>query len=520
MSTFRRELRARMPREPRCWWWITAALWCALAAAQTEIGARKDLDPGAPSTWARYAMGQSSAAAQNIDDPYFKVEALLRLAAVNASFDDLDSARATLRSAHEIARQVSGAPSHDLALRDVGLQWARFGEVDAALDAANAIDASDLRAAVLNAVIGAQIAAGDFSAAKGTAQRLPSASAAEQALRRIAQVQARHNQLSDARATVAEIEDDSIRTIAAADVAAALADIGNADSIERALGMARSIHGKYERDAALVYIALIQAQSRDLVGAIKTLERVKDPASRALGFGRLSTMRSAADDPENAEALLKRALADVRKARPNRARTLALCEIAVAQISRGQKDAARALLQEALQVDSKARVANADVLGLEAIARLQARAGDIAGASATAAQVTDETTRALLVHDIAAAQAESGDINGARATAEALSDARLQVPAWFGIIGVQTAAGDRAGARDSLQTVQERARGLEDLEYRSQSLAAVAAAQVKLDDVLSGWSSFQEAVAAADLLKQNVPRSAAFANVAEPFHDL
>src|SRR5262249_18706783 len=160
-----------------------------------------------------------------------------------------------------------------------------------------------------------------------------------------------------------------------------------------------------------------------------------------------------------------------------------------------QKDAARALLQEALQAQSSAREARAGGPGLEAIARLQARAGDITGASSTASLITDETTRALLVHDIAAAQAKSGDGAGARATAEGLVDARLQVPAWFGIIGVQTASGDRAGARDSLRSVQERARGLDDLEYRSQSLAAVAAAHVRLDDVPTGWTSFQEAIA-------------------------
>ena len=52
------------------------------------------------------------------------------------------------------------------------------------------------------------------------------------------------------------------------------------------------------------------------------------------------------------------------------------------------------------------------------------------------------------------------------------------------------------------------------------SLAAVAAAYVKLSDVSSGWSTFQEAVAAARLLDKSTARAATFANIAEPFHDL
>jgi hypothetical protein len=503
----------------RHWTWIALA-WSTLAWSQDENRNPTHLDPGVPSSWARYAMLESSNAAETIEDPYFGVEALVRIAGLRASFDDADGARATLRTARGIADGISGAPSHDLALRDVGLQWARFGDIDSALDAANAIEASEQRTEVLGAIIGVQISAGDFGAAKSTAQGLRSDADAEQVLRRIAQAQAHRDKVGDARATVAAIEDDSTRAIAAADVAAALSDVGNSDSIEKALVIARDIHGKYERDAAYVYIALIQAHSADVTGAIKTLERVKDAASRALGFARLSAMRSTAQDSSHADAFLQRALADVAKARPSRARTLALCEIAVAQIASGQKEPARTLLQQALQAESSARDSKAVGPGLEAIARLQARAGDIAGASSTAARLTDETTRALLVHDIAAAQAESGDMAGARAMAEGLTDARLQVPAWFGIIGVQIAAGDRAGARDSLQAVQEHARALEDLEYRSQSLAAVAAAHVKLDDVPSGWTSFQEAVAAAAELKQGVARSAAFANIAEPFDDL
>jgi tetratricopeptide (TPR) repeat protein len=491
---------------------VASGLWCAMAVSQAHLGDLHSVDANDASAWANYALAEARAAAQTIPDAYFRAEALVRIAAVNTSFGNLDAARASLRDAREIANEVKASPGQDLALRLIGLEWARIRDVDAALEAAGAIDMDEMRDPVLVAVINLQIGSGNIPAALANARRLATSVAREQMLRRIAQGQARLGKLSDARATVAAIEDEGMRAIASADVAGALADIGNSDSVAMAIDMASNIHSKSERDAAYVYISLVQAASWNLNDAVATLGRVKEPASRALGFARLATLRAQADDSDNAETLLKRAIAELPRKRAAPGKSVALSEIAVAQIATGQKPAARATLQQALQADGRRP-------GPEAIARLQARAGDIAGALSTAMQVSDDATHALLIHDITTAQAEAGDVSGARATAQALTDARLQVPAWFGIIGVQTAAGDQVGAKDSVQMAQQEARAIDETEYRAQALAAVAAAHVKLGDVPSGWSSFQEAVATADLIDQAPARSAAFANIAEPFHD-
>ena len=490
-----------------------SAVWCTVAFSQTGLGELEAVDANDPTAWANYALGESQSAAQSIPDAYFRAEALVRIAEVNTSFGNLNASRASLRDARNIANEVKVSPGRDLALRSIGLEWARIRDIDAALEVAEAIEMDEMRDPVLVAVINLQIGSADIPAALANARRLSTSGAKEQTLRRIAQGQARLGKLSDARATIAAIKDEGIRTVASADVAGALADIGNSDSIAMAIDMAHDIHSKSERDSAYVYISLVQAASGSLNGAVATLGRVKDPASRALGFARLATLRAQADDVVNADALLKRAIADLPRKRAAPGKSLALCEIAVAQISTGQKPAARDTLQQALQ-------ANGQAPGLEAIARLQARAGDIAGALSTAMQVGDDATRALLIHDITTAQAEAGDVSGARTTAQSLTDARLQVPAWFGLIGVQTAARDQAGAKDSVQMAQQGARAIDETEYRAQALAAVAAAQVRLFDVSSGWSSFQEAVAAAQLLDKSTARAATFANIAEPFHDL
>ena len=490
-----------------------SCLWCTVAFSQAGLGDLAAVDTSDPAAWANYALTQSRSAAQNIPDAYFKAEALVRIAAVNTSFGNLDAARAALRASLEIAKEVKTSPGRDLALRAIGLEWARMRDVDAALESAGMIDMAEMRDPVLVAVINLQVGSGDVPAALTNARHLSTPIAKEQMLRRIAKEQARLGKLSDARATVATIKDQGIRTIASADIASALADIGNSDSVALATDMARDIRSKSERDSAYVYIALIQATSGSFNGAVATMGHVKEPATRALGFARLATLRAQAEDSSNADALLKRAIEELPRKRTAPGKSLALSEIAVAQISTGQKLAARVTLQQALHADGRGP-------GLEAIARLQARAGDIAEALNTTMQVSDDATRALLIHDITTAQAEAGDVSGARVTAQSLPDARLQVPAWFGIIGVQSAAGDESGAKDSIQMAQHGARAIDETGYRAQSLAGVAAAYVKLADVTSGWSTFQEAVATAQLLDESAARAAAFANIAEPFHDL
>jgi len=488
------------------------ALWCALAVSQAEPLDLTKLDEHDPAAWAHFALEEAQIAARTIPDAYFQTEALVRIASISTSFESLDAARASLREAGASAQGIKTSPGQDLALRAIGLEWARVRDIQSALDVADAIQMNDMRDPVLVAIINLQIGSAEFSSALGNARRLYSNAVRDQVLRRIARGQAAQGTLSAARASISAIEDEGTRAIANADVASALSDVGNADSIAIAIESAGAIHSKAERDSAYVYISLVQGGSGDFNGAASTLGRAKEPAARALGFARLATLRALADDPAHAQAFLERAIAELPRKRRAPGKSLALCEIAVAQISTGQKPAARASLQQALQADWRAP-------GLEAIARLQARAEDIAGASATALQVGDEATRALLMHDITAAQAESGDMSGARATAASLSDNHLQVPAWFGIIGVQTARGDQAGAKDSVQMAQQGAQTIDEMEFRAQALAAVAAAHVKLGDLASGWSSFQQAIAAAQSLEQPVPRSAALANIAEPFHD-
>ena len=163
--------------------------------------------PTIPRAWANYALGESRSAAQSIPDAYFRAEALVRIAEVNTSFGNLNASRASLRDARNIANEVKVSPGRDLALRSIGLEWARIRDVDAALEVAEAIEMDEMRDPVLVAVINLQIGSADIPAALANARRLSTSVAKEQTLRRIAQEQARLGKLSDARATVAAIKD-------------------------------------------------------------------------------------------------------------------------------------------------------------------------------------------------------------------------------------------------------------------------------------------------------------------------
>ena len=239
------------------------AVWCTVAFSQTGLGQLEAVDANDPTAWANYALGESQSAAQSIPDAYFRAEALVRIAEVNTSFGNLNASRASLRDARNIANEVK-VSRQDLALRSIGLEWARIRDIDAALEVAEAIEMDEMRDPVVVAVINLQIGSADIPAALANARRLSTSGAKEQTLRRIAQGQARLGKLSDARATVASIKDEGIRTVASADVAGALADIGNSDSIAMTIEMAQDIHSKSERDSAYVYISLVQAASRKL----------------------------------------------------------------------------------------------------------------------------------------------------------------------------------------------------------------------------------------------------------------
>lgn len=246
----------------------------------------------------------------------------------------------------------------------------------------------------------------------------------------------------------------------------AMADIGamqaRAGDVVGALQTARSIPDMTGRSDALARIAAVQAETGDLAGARETARRIEAP------YGDLEAMvaiarRMAADGDDAAAAALARrleaaygdstALAAVAVEQARRdgsaagletarsiatlqGRAFAYAGIAEALARGGRTDAALETL--ALLSDPADRV---DALGT--VTGILATRGEVRRALGAVERLAGRRDRDELVVAIALAQARAGDAAGAVATASGLEDAMFRAIA---LAGVARVTADRSSA--------------------------------------------------------------------------
>jgi hypothetical protein len=125
------------------------------------------------------------------------------------------------------------------------------------------------------------------------------------------------------------------------------------------------------------------------------------------------------------------------------------------------------------------------------VAAVQTYAGDVAGATATATEISDRFAAARAFSEIAQEQAQKGDTAGAVATASRLKDVDgwCKVSAYEKIAKAQAKAGDAVGARKSLEiakTATELARNESD---KASHLQSVAATQAEIGDIAGAMAT-------------------------------
>ena len=142
-----------------------------------------------------------------------------------------------------------------------------------------------------------------------------------------------------------------------------------------------------------------------------------------------------------AREMFSRALAAAEKIETAHYRADGLARIAKAQVR-----------TSALQ-DARETLARADLpenawylLAPDKIARMQAQAGDVAGALVTARALPGDSGRPDALADVAAAQAAAGDVAGALVTADSIEHTYLRMVAVHYIGAARAKAGDIAGA--------------------------------------------------------------------------
>lgn len=489
-------LSARIP-----WWLLLPGVLCAQPAAV----------PSAP--WVQDALTHALAACEEIADPFHRAQVLAEVGQAQAAAGDTAIARETLKSAATVAAGIREMALLDYAQRDIAVAYLKAGMPEEAEALAETLKDSRLRDAVLAGAADARRSAHDLAGALATARRIRGAGAQGRALRLIALLQVTEMDFQGALATARSIQHAGLNALALSDVAAAIARDG---SFEEATQLTARIRDPLSRARAFEEVAIAQAAAGRFQGALATLERVEDKLQRAEGIARVAELRA---PPENRK-LFEQALAIAVESRgPPFRRADVLTEIARAQIGSGDAAGARATLKRVF--DQLRRVKeDDDRLNLfSRMAPLQARAGDFAGAFATAMRAEDGSLRPLLVRDIAAYQAERGDVEGAVALARALDDRASAAAALFGILRTQYQARDARGIPETLDAILQTVRLIPSPELRAAALGSLAAARISTGDVEAAHAAFTEAMNAAAAAERGSQQATVYARIADALAD-
>jgi tetratricopeptide (TPR) repeat protein len=257
-----------------------------------------------------------------------------------------------------------------------------------------------------------------------------------------------------------------------------------ADDLIGARETADTIEADRPRSAAFAVLATEQLRLDNVAAAFATADRIRDSVSRSEVMRQIVAIEAARGEIEAARTTLRRVDNALYY-------SIALGDIAVAEVRAGKPDRALALANQAR------RAYRAQVLGRIALARVDK--SDLRGALDTLGKIDDPLYRALVQGRIASTRAASGDTTQARelfATALAMIESvqekqHRNVAALAQLARMQAANGDEAGASHTLERALAAAAVLEGDRSRDEALEAVARGQARLRDVNGALATAQ-----------------------------
>ena len=445
---------------------VRAGTQARIAVAQVQAG---DTD----SAHDTFAIAMLSASA--IEYPADRMPAQLYVAKKQVKVGDVEGARKTITAASETASKVTEGNSRTTGLADIGVVQFQVGNTDEARQAfatatqhAAQIASSYYREIDQEYISSAQIEVGFLAGAARTSAEIsdPGSRASMQAVIAEAQIKSgdiagAQETLIDVKQSVADSENSPHRSKSQADLAVAMAGVGD---IASALQLAAAIEAPILQGRVLATIGTIQDKAGDAVGARDTFDLAIEMSAE------ISNSRS---------------------------RTEMQSPIVGAKAESGDIDGA---LRAVAAMDDEENRAASQVY----IATVQFRAGDVDGARKTLNAAAQSVTamgfefgrRGKIQVAIVAALDETGDLDGAlKVTASINEDHEARSEAYVAVARVQSQNGDTEAARRSLTFATQSAASIEQNEtLRGSAQVAVATAQAETGD----FDGALQAVAAMD----------------------
>jgi len=485
-------------------------LLVATSTALLSLAARAD----DPLQWRAVALARALGAADAIEDPYRRVEALASIARVQTLVAE-SSVDRTIHQALAAVEQIREPAFRDWALNDIVLAQIAAEDLAGARATANRIEAKRQQGAALVQIATVELRAGNIAGAQQTADAIREREAKSEILRQLVAIAASRGDLADARNLLRDIDDPFYQALAVGDIAVAEVRMGHNDRADAMVGRIR------RADRAQVYgrVALARADKGDANGAVATLQKIDDDLHRAAMQGRLAASRAVAGDTAGAKQMFDTAIATVEAfPREPERRALTLGQLGRLQALSGDRAAALQTLTRALHEAEKLERGEQREDTLDHIARGMARAGDSAGALQTALQMNDRVARALLVRDVVTMQTNA-DSGSAAASAAEVADPLIEAAAQFGVLGMQMLRATTPLSQETIEAARRAVRKIDEKQPKPAAFAALAAARVKTGNVDQGTSIFKEALESADAITRSDQRAAAYVDMVAALND-
>lgn len=487
------------------------AIVCALGSASAWPAEVDDTMAADPAAWRHIALDRALGSASEVTDAYRRAEVLANAAKAQALIGDSSNAERTIHAALAAAAQVREPSFQGWVLHEIVLAQIAVDDMIGARRTADRIASKRPQSAALAAIANLQVRGRNIAAAQATATQIRDASAAGDVWRQIVVAQIAAGSLTSARETVRRINDGFYQALASGDVAVADVRAGN---VERAHATAAKVR-KSHRAQVYGRIALARVDTGDVSGTLETLAKIDDELYRALVQGRIAAQRAAVGDSAEAQQLFAAALSSIDAVRDRGHRkAVTLSQLARIQAASGDEAGARECLRRAIAAAASMPNGQQRDDALDVIARSQARVGDSEAALATALQIDDHVSQALLIRDVIALQAKTQVADTVIRNSAVVRDPLTETAALFGVIGVQLLRKDQAqGAAQTIDAARDAVRSVPDLQMRPAAFAALAAARATIGDMEQGRAIFEEALTAAGALERSEQRAAAYVRI-------